>query len=363
MKKTYRHNKFTATFSDEDGYFSLTGHVNGGSGAVGDKIATVDPRFKLLNAMHLSDAKMGAPVHAEANALYWAQEGKINTLSTHLRVSTEQATKLSKEVLLAQKLGAARGEKHAKDWMARCKTFTSRIKRAVTTTGKTLFDIDQELRRINGELNTNEKVRFPLSPHSSPANLEKYKALAVKMGENVLASAKKTTQFSALQAEVEAKEVVSAHLKPLWDIWKKQAQEALALAAQIPSDLTEEKEGFNPKEEFDEPDKARALAQHLDVDVSVIEKSTYDENLFGATGQDFLVVTDDEADDLWDQDLDNYLEECVYPELPQNTRNYFDDDTWKHDARMDGRGHCLGRYDGCEHFETVGGETYYIYRQ
>jgi len=77
---------------------------------------------------------------------------------------------------------------------------------------------------------------------------------------------------------------------------------------------------------------------------------------------DYLVLTDDEADDAWEDALDSYLEDCIYPELSGNLKRYFDDDKWKQDARYDGRGHALSSYDGCENEENVNGTIYYIYR-
>lgn len=77
---------------------------------------------------------------------------------------------------------------------------------------------------------------------------------------------------------------------------------------------------------------------------------------------EYLVVTDDEANKLWDESLENYLNDCVYPELPDNMSSYFDDEKWKRDARMDGRAHALSSYDGNEEEETINGTTYYIYR-
>jgi hypothetical protein len=74
------------------------------------------------------------------------------------------------------------------------------------------------------------------------------------------------------------------------------------------------------------------------------------------------VLDDSEADDRWEESLDNYLQECIYPELTGNLQNYFDDEKWKRDARYDGRGHSLSSYDGCENEEEVNGTTYYIYR-
>jgi|SRR6476620_1920730 len=94
-----------------------------------------------------------------------------------------------------------------------------------------------------------------------------------------------------------------------------------------------------------------------------INESKYDDCLFEYGSQEYLVCTDDEADDKWEEDLDNYLEECIYPELEGNLKYYFDDEKWKGDAKRDGRGHSLNRYDGDEDSEQVDGETYYIYRQ
>ena len=94
-----------------------------------------------------------------------------------------------------------------------------------------------------------------------------------------------------------------------------------------------------------------------------IQQSSYDENLFEYGSEEYLVVTDEEADELWEQELDNYLEECIYPELTGNLANYFDDEAWKRDAKRDGRGLSLDRYSGHENYRNVQDETFYIYRQ
>ena len=108
--------------------------------------------------------------------------------------------------------------------------------------------------------------------------------------------------------------------------------------------------------------KVKALAKHLECKAKDIQESSYDENIFEYGNEEYLVVTDDEADDLWEESLDNYLDECIYPELQGNLSNYFDDEAWKRDARCDGRGHSLSGYDGHENYEVVKDETYYIYR-
>jgi len=70
---------------------------------------------------------------------------------------------------------------------------------------------------------------------------------------------------------------------------------------------------------------------------------------FSVGSREYAVATDDEADEAWDAALDNYLEECVYPELPDFAASYFDEEKWKRDARFDGRGHCISGYDGHEY--------------
>jgi len=107
-------------------------------------------------------------------------------------------------------------------------------------------------------------------------------------------------------------------------------------------------------------DRIKALANHLDVKKKEVEFE-YD-NTFSCNGEEYMVLTDDEADELWEESLDNYLQECIYPELSDNLSRYFDDEAWKRDARYDGRGHSLSSYDGCEYEEEVNGETYFIYR-
>ncbi len=90
--------------------------------------------------------------------------------------------------------------------------------------------------------------------------------------------------------------------------------------------------------------------------VEIADYNTEDYN------NDYLVLTDSEADDKWEESLDNYIDECIIPELPEFAKNYFDTEGWKKDARYDGRGHSLASYDGNENEETVEGETFYIYR-
>ena len=76
---------------------------------------------------------------------------------------------------------------------------------------------------------------------------------------------------------------------------------------------------------------------------------------------EYLVLTDEEADDAWDDELEHYIDECL--NIDEAIQPYFDREKWKDDARMDGRGHSLSSYDRAEHSKTVNEVNYYIYRQ
>ncbi len=77
---------------------------------------------------------------------------------------------------------------------------------------------------------------------------------------------------------------------------------------------------------------------------------------------EYMVLTEDEADEKWEEELEAYIDEIILPELPETAQNYFDRESWKSDARTDGRGHSLNRYDGTEESIEFENETLYIYR-
>lgn len=107
--------------------------------------------------------------------------------------------------------------------------------------------------------------------------------------------------------------------------------------------------------------KFEALAKFLAVDINEIEIGYNDEE-FTYNWQEYLVLTDEEADDKEDEYLENYIDECILYEIPQQYRFYFDRELFKRDARMDGRWNSLASYDSNENEETVDWVTYYIYR-
>jgi len=128
------------------------------------------------------------------------------------------------------------------------------------------------------------------------------------------------------------------------------------------SEQEQDENGYLPSDERFEPTFDEYCNDNF------IEVEEYDTNDYN---NDYLILTDEEADDKWEEELQNYIDECITPEIDkiaegQSNLSYyikFDEEMWKRDAKMDGRGHCLGRYDGNENEETVNGTTYYIYRQ
>lgn len=111
--------------------------------------------------------------------------------------------------------------------------------------------------------------------------------------------------------------------------------------------------------------KQWAVFEYCDEDVTLVDDISdldIDTDEFDINGETILCLTDSEADDRWEEELDHYIDDCILPEIPDWVRNYFDEEKWKDDARFDGRGHCIARYDGNENEIEVDDEWFYIYR-
>ena len=122
--------------------------------------------------------------------------------------------------------------------------------------------------------------------------------------------------------------------------------------------------------EYEDEEEKQEAIQEIKSELEQIQEATYNNNLLEYYNESYLVLTDKEADDAWEDELQNYIDECIMPELERMEENsgirisyYFDEEAWKRDARFDGRGQSLNRYDGTEYEEKVNGTWYYIYRQ
>ena len=100
-----------------------------------------------------------------------------------------------------------------------------------------------------------------------------------------------------------------------------------------------------------------ALAEEIGEDPADITEESHDcygLKVLSCGRAEYAVGTEEEADEAWEQSLDFYIEDCITPEMEKiqigSLSNYitFDVESWKRDARMDGRGHSLSSYDGNE---------------
>ena len=77
---------------------------------------------------------------------------------------------------------------------------------------------------------------------------------------------------------------------------------------------------------------------------------------------DWLVLTDDEADRLAYEHADSCVDDALR-EIPDHLQRYFDAELYCSDRLDEGRGSLLAYYDGEEREQTVNGTTYYLYRR
>jgi hypothetical protein len=108
--------------------------------------------------------------------------------------------------------------------------------------------------------------------------------------------------------------------------------------------------------------KIRALAAHFKVSTDEINEERGDYFTVDSEPGEYAVLTDEEANERWEEYLDSYIDDCILEGKDGALAKYFDRDAWKDDARHDGRGHCLSPYDGEEHEIKIDGEWIYIYR-
>lgn len=161
--------------------------------------------------------------------------------------------------------------------------------------------------------------------------------------------------------EIEKILALAQHLDIEYCLWNEQYFTGISQ-----EEIDEKEEELLSDERLSREEINKILQKWIDEECTLLEDefkvSSYDDNRVEYGKQEYLVCTDSEADDLWEESLDSYLEECIYPELQGNLKHYFDNEQWKRDARMDGRGHSLSGYDGCENEEKIEDTWYYIYR-
>ena len=138
-----------------------------------------------------------------------------------------------------------------------------------------------------------------------------------------------------------------------------------------------------------ETNRIEALAEYLGADKDEIEETGWDDNAFKYGNQEYLVLTDSEADEktaeyikdsLWAFNASFIIEHSELPWEAEEMIKGFqeskcegandtiealitDIDGFIEDAiSADGRGHFMSSYDGEENEVNHNGETLYIYR-
>lgn len=112
--------------------------------------------------------------------------------------------------------------------------------------------------------------------------------------------------------------------------------------------------------------KKQALIKFLNLNEEEQEdiiETSYNENIFEYHHEEYEVFTDEEADEKWEKELQFYIDEIILPKIPEPYQKYFDEEKWKTNARLDGRGYAISKHDGYEYEITIDGKTFYIYRQ
>lgn len=289
MKQTFRGKKFTATFTDENGYYSLTGHVNGASGAVGAQLVELDSLFAPLESLHMCDVETGAPMHAWVNAEYYARQEQNGAAAAALRLDVEN----KRELFLVQSF--------INELLHGTPEALEEIKADISQVWKErVFDLDDDLEQLADEY----------APENRPEFVE-----------------------------------------PLYEDEK--TGDMLLLPAY---------EGIDD----DELDRRTALARHLDCNINDVEPVRYSETEFEAEGKEWLVLTEDEADEAARESVRSYIDDEL--EIPENIRPYFDENRYIDDVlRYDGRGHVLNSWDGTE-YDAHGADNenrkiFFIYRR
>lgn len=187
------------------------------------------------------------------------------------------------------------------------------------------------------------------------------------------------------QSDFNPKEGSQIALHNLWTTWhireycelddRPKIEELINLCNSICDSIEEEEEEYldsiDRKTEDDiDDDRILALGNHLNLTYSemyndIIEAKYGDYN-YEYGNQEYLVMTNDEADDHERERVESIIQECyidVYSrEMKDNPIiHYIDLDRWIDDWCKD-RGNNIASYDGREYYKEVNGETYYIYR-
>jgi hypothetical protein len=139
-------------------------------------------------------------------------------------------------------------------------------------------------------------------------------------------------------------------------------------AANEPDDGTFATDPIDSDDHDDFDPHHAALALHFGVALEEIDESCDGDSLeCDSEPGRYLVCDDGEADERFEQHIDEQIDETVLPEIPEAYREYFDREQYTSDQVDNinaggGRGAALASYDSQEHEVKIDGEFYFIYR-
>ncbi len=109
--------------------------------------------------------------------------------------------------------------------------------------------------------------------------------------------------------------------------------------------------------------KLRAIEAHLNIKLDG-EKYAFDGKYLkiNGYGYEYLILSDDEANFMQNERLDDYIYDHVLAEMQDEHKCYFDSDSFKRDCLTDGRGHAISDYDSKEIAVIVDNIDLFIYR-
>lgn len=64
--------------------------------------------------------------------------------------------------------------------------------------------------------------------------------------------------------------------------------------------------------------------------------------------QEYRVIKEESIERIFEEYIEQLVDDCYLPDLPQPLQQYFDYEKFTNDCAMDGYGHHLNGYDGAE---------------
>ena len=111
--------------------------------------------------------------------------------------------------------------------------------------------------------------------------------------------------------------------------------------------------------------KKKALSKYLEVDINDIqyEGVYYVLNTYIYSDQEYAIAEGiEEVEIAMEKNIENYIDDRVLIEIPEQYRDYFNNSSFVVDMIADKTGHILVRYDGQMGEVEIGGIDYYIFR-